>query len=381
MGESFGFRSEWDALERRGLTASDHSSVMMAAAGASRWSYGKDDDEGLFLAEHFRCRSEIIEYCNELLYKGQLVPSRPSAGYRLEGLVEHPFLFREVPGSEDHRQGSSRVNQAEAEAIAAWLDEQWDRFCEAYGAAGDPEKEKAVFGVVTPFAAQARVIGQTLGQVLGPDRAKLVTVGTAHTLQGAERNIVLFSSVYGDNSGQASFIDTTLELMNVAVSRAKDLFIVFGAKARWNDGGPVFRLVRRMAVKDAPAGQPAETHDDGQVAALVKVVAAEPSIARASAPQSGDAVVARAMIAAWDDSGELPDGLKLSAVKLNKALAAAGLIRKGERGWEPTDEGAAVGIIGYEGERDGETFVNVKYTPAAQVALLDRIRSGVLSLG
>ena len=91
--------------------------------------------------------------------------------------------------------------------------------------------------------------------------------------------------------------------------------------------------------------------------------------------------MARAMIAAWDDSGELPDGLKLSAVKLNKALATAGLIRKGERGWEPTDEGAAVGIVGYEGERDGETFVNVKYTPAAQVALLDRIRSGVLSLG
>lgn len=391
MGESFGFGPEWDTLERRGLTASDHSSVMMAAAGASRWSYGKDDDEGLFLAEHFRCRSEIIEYCNELLYKGQLVPSRPSAGYRLEGLVEHPFLFREVPGSEDHQQGSSRVNQAEAEAIAAWLDEHWDRFCEAYGAAGDPEKEKGVFGVVTPFAAQARVIRQTLGRVLGPDRAKLVTVGTAHTLQGAERSIVLFSSVYGDNSGQASFIDNTLELMNVAVSRAKDLFIVFGAKTRWNDGGPVFRLVRRMAVKDAPAGQPAVAHDDGQVAAPVEVAAAEPisaaepaaepSVPDVSAPKSGDAVVARAMIAAWDESGGLPDGLKLSAVKLNKALAAAGLIRKGDRGWEPTDEGAAVGIVGYEGERDGETFVNVKYTPAAQVALLDRIRSGALSLG
>lgn len=151
-----------------------------------------------------------------------------------------------------------------------------------------------------------------------------------------------------------------------------------------------FTMVRWMAVKDAAAGQPA-VNDDGQVAAPVEVVAAEPistpepvaapSIPKDSAPKPADAVVARAMIAAWDDSGELPNGLKLSAVKLNKALAAAGLIRKGERGWEPTDEGAAVGIVGYEGERDGETFVNVKYTPAAQVALLDRIRSGVLSLG
>lgn len=380
MGESFDLGPAWHAVERRGLTASDHSSVMMAASGASAWCHGPDDDEGLFLAEHFRCRSEIITYCNRLLYKGQLVPSRPEDKYSLEGLVPHPFLFREVVGSEDRRRGSSRVNLAEAEAIAQWIEEHWNHFCEVYKALGAPDKEKSVFGVVTPFAAQASVIRQALGRVLGTDRAKLVTVGTAHALQGAERSIVLFSSVYGDNSGQAGFIDSTLELMNVAVSRAKDLFIVFGARTRWNDGGPVFRLVRELAVKLEGSLVPGAAVTVDEAPFEMPFEAPLETEATDGAAEPDDAVVMSAMLAGWRDAEALPEGLKPSAQKLNKALQSAGLIRKGDRGWEPTASGAERGIVGYSGERDGTTFVNVKYTSQARAELLAALKSGALTL-
>jgi len=56
-----------------------------------------------------------------------------------------------------------------------------------------------------------------------------LTVGTVHGLQGDERLIVIFSSVYGENDRSVGkFYDNGPNMLNVAVSRAKDAFIVFG---------------------------------------------------------------------------------------------------------------------------------------------------------
>lgn len=58
---------------------------------------------------------------------------------------------------------------------------------------------------------------------------KNLTIGTVHALQGAERPIILFSSVYGPNMKNTSFFfDMGPNMLNVAVSRAKDSFIMFG---------------------------------------------------------------------------------------------------------------------------------------------------------
>ena len=54
-----------------------------------------------------------------------------------------------------------------------------------------------------------------------------IEVGTVHVLQGAERPIVLFSSVYGVNDSPPFFFDYS-NMLNVAVSRAQDCFLVFG---------------------------------------------------------------------------------------------------------------------------------------------------------
>jgi len=58
---------------------------------------------------------------------------------------------------------------------------------------------------------------------------KNLTIGTVHALQGAERSIIIFSSVYGPNMASSSFFyDMGPNMLNVAVSRAKDSFIMFG---------------------------------------------------------------------------------------------------------------------------------------------------------
>src|SRR5699024_6038058 len=87
-----------------------------------------------------------------------------------------------------------------------------------------------------------------------------ITVGTAHRLQGAERPIVLFSAAYGQNTDQASFIDANPELINVAVSRAKDLFIVFAAKNRWGNGH-VFSVMAGFAQRSDAHFTERTTHE------------------------------------------------------------------------------------------------------------------------
>lgn len=53
------------------------------------------------------------------------------------------------------------------------------------------------------------------------------SVGTVHKFQGAESPVIIFSSVYTKQT-DGVFIDASASMLNVAVSRAKDHFIVFG---------------------------------------------------------------------------------------------------------------------------------------------------------
>lgn len=382
----------WPGMEERGLTSSDHSSVMATASAASNWSFGPDRLPGLFLSEHFRCHPAIIEYCNKLLYKGLLRPKRPLDGYMLNGRTPSPFLFCEVPGSQDKRSGSSRVNEREAVAVAEWLVANYDYFDDIYNA--DGTSPVSVIGVVTPFAAQAKLITRKLIEAGDASLSKKITVGTAHRLQGAERPVVVFSSVYGDNSPQASFIDGTLELMNVAVSRAKDLFIVFGGAARRKDDGPVFSLVREYATLDdcnfsspeastpGAAGTPWAAHEDQDLPRTV----VEPNVADAPVSRAFDMVdraqpgyvIGKDLVAQCGTTGMLPNQQKFSVKDLNAALENTGLLKRTVDGMIPTVAGSALGIAAYEGIGQSGRYVNVIYSPQAQEALAAMMRDGRL---
>lgn len=379
IASTLGLADQWEEMTFRGLTSSDHSSVMAAAASASNWSYGPDADPGLFLSEHFRCHPDIINYCNDLLYKGMLVPSRPVEGYKLKDRTVSPFLFHEVAGSESMRSGSSRVNDREADAVAHWITDNFRYFADIYDPAGQSPNQ--VVGVVTPFAAQARLISRKIREIGGPALGKAVTVGTAHRLQGAERPVVLFSSVYGDRDPQASFIDNTLELMNVAVSRAQDLFIVFGGATRWSDQGEVFSLVHKHATKSncdfAVSGVAERPVEQDAPTAATPTATAEPAYRTVKRNESIDAGYAIASVLV--KNLVLPSGSteNPTAKAFNKALRDAEYIVRGEHGPVPTAKGAAMGIAVYEGtSKDGEPYVNPIYSPEAQRALADMINRG-----
>lgn len=212
---------EFELLEQTGLNSS-RSSVMKVAAKCCK--YEKFDYKGLFLSEHRRCYDEIIDYCNRLVYKGNLLPMR---GYGKDdkklAIKQWPQMgFKQIDTEYSSRKGSSRVNRSEAEQIAEWLKNNFKLIANAY----PKEVKENLIGIITPFKAQVECIKYELKKQMPTNHSK-ISVGTVHTFQGAERKIIILSTVYGKQDG-CFFIDANKSLMNVAVSRAKDNFFVFG---------------------------------------------------------------------------------------------------------------------------------------------------------
>jgi superfamily I DNA and/or RNA helicase len=60
-------------------------------------------------------------------------------------------------------------------------------------------------------------------------------IGTVDALQGAERAILLFSPVYTTEDHRFDMIDNQPNRLNVAVSRARDSFLLFGDMEIFDD--------------------------------------------------------------------------------------------------------------------------------------------------
>jgi hypothetical protein len=205
----------FDALRLQGVAASSGSAMLMAQhVSPYRLDGGQGSQRGMFLAEHRRSVPEIIEYCNRLAYGGRLRKMRPSlAGY------PWPHMGYVHVKGESERQGGSRQNLREAKTLVAWLAENKSAL-EAYY----QQPIDDVVSVITPFVAQRELLLKTLRD----HKLALGKVGTVHALQGGERPVILLSTVYTSRDSGPYFFDRGVNMLNVAVSRARDSFLVFG---------------------------------------------------------------------------------------------------------------------------------------------------------
>ena len=212
-------------LHDTGVTAS-LGCVMKVAQSRSFFLLPGHQERGMFLAEHRRCFDEIISYSNELAYRGKLIPLRGSPG---DDEFFLPVMgYANINSSCDKIKGS-RINSTEAQVIAEWLGKNREKIETRYG------KIQQSVGIITPFAAQKLELVRALKKE--KIDCKDMKVGTIHALQGAERDIIIFSPVYGfDDERNLWFIDHEINMLNVAVSRAKDSFLVFGNMCLFNPG-------------------------------------------------------------------------------------------------------------------------------------------------
>lgn len=211
--EDLVYEQEFDP---KGFLAST-GSIMKMAQNACAYKESGLSKKGVILVEHRRCYDEIINYCNVLAYNGQLKPLKGKAD---KNNLFPPMYCIHVEGNSTIT-NTSRYNLNEANAIVNWLKLNKQKIEIKYG-----KLENAV-GIITPFAAQKNSLKYALKNA-GFDISSM-KLGTVHALQGAERPIVLFSMVYGKGDSGTMFFDRENKpnMLNVAVSRAEDSFIVF----------------------------------------------------------------------------------------------------------------------------------------------------------
>ncbi|MDR3188799.1 MAG: hypothetical protein LBT94_06405 [Prevotellaceae bacterium] len=201
----------------KGFLASS-GNIMKMAQNASDFKEPGLNGKGITLVEHRRCYDEIISYCNDLAYNGQLKPLR---GKAKNDVLFPPMYCIHVEGSSMPINGS-RSNPTEAKAIVDWICTNKIKIEAKYG-----KKVEDSVGIITPFVGQKNILRDGLKHA-GFDVSK-IKLGTVHALQGGERPIILFSMVYGKGDTGTMFFDRDNKpnMLNVAVSRAQDNFIVF----------------------------------------------------------------------------------------------------------------------------------------------------------
>lgn len=217
-------------LEGLGKTSSS-GNVMTIAQSVSRYHYDEEMPRGMFLYAHRRCYNEIVSFCNALCYKNKLIPMRGPR--KVEPGALPAMAYIDVAGQCKTKSSGTRYNFPEANAIALWINENKESLEGKYN---KPINE--IIGIVTPFSGQVDTIRSALRKVgIDTTSENGMTIGTVHSLQGAERDIVIFSPTYTrDNDGK--FIDASPSMLNVAVSRAKDTFLVVGDMKVFSDKGP-----------------------------------------------------------------------------------------------------------------------------------------------
>ncbi len=93
-------------------------------------------------------------------------------------------------------------------------------------------------GIVTPYAAQAKIINSILQEIERINNKRLpIYTATVHQFQGSERDIIIFDTTLNVPQEAGSILndkneedDNSLRLINVAITRARGKFILVGSK-------------------------------------------------------------------------------------------------------------------------------------------------------
>ena len=173
----------------------------------------------VLLDEHFRSLPPIINFSNKEFYGGRIKVMRRNDNSRkvLEAVV--------VPdGKVDF---DATRNLPEIEALVKRLYE-----IVVEDERKNPENPVSI-GIISPFRAQVEQLKLSISKVLSEHMIEKhqIEVGTAHTFQGDERDIILASWAYANNSFPQSLIFLQKpNLFNVAITRARYQMVNFISK-------------------------------------------------------------------------------------------------------------------------------------------------------
>jgi len=171
----------------------------------------------VLLDEHFRSLPPIINFSNEEFYGGRIRIMNKNTDVK-DSLELH--IVKDAKVDLD-----TTRNLAETEAVLK-------RLVEIVTQEKDFKKPSSI-GIISPFRGQMEQIKKAVSQILDDKTVERhqIQIGTAHTFQGDEKDIIIlsFTLAYNSHFQSLTFLQKP-NLFNVAITRAKKKTIVFVSK-------------------------------------------------------------------------------------------------------------------------------------------------------
>lgn len=160
-----------------------------------------NNSKSILLSYHYRCGKRIADFVNQRFYEHQLKLFNSNNG-----------VLTYVDVKNTYNPDSRNAYNEEAKSIVSII----------------KKNNYHDVGIVTPFVNQAALINKYLID----NRIYDVKAGTIHTLQGSEKSVIIMSAALSLKTGQKTmdWIKNNHELINVAVTRAKEQLIFVGDK-------------------------------------------------------------------------------------------------------------------------------------------------------
>jgi len=161
----------------------------------------------VLLRYHYRSHKDIINFSNAKYYSNQLKLLFD------DRYIDNALEYIDVTSTADSN-FERNISIVEINAIVNDL----------------KEKKHQNVGVITPFRNQAKM----LKEVLKEEGLDYVNVGTIHTFQGDEKDVIYLSTALTNNTFDKTFdwVKNNQELLNVATTRAKKKFVFVGDRKK-----------------------------------------------------------------------------------------------------------------------------------------------------
>ncbi len=187
-----------------------------------------DLGNGIILRNHYRCAPPIIQFCSPNYPGGLQILSN------YDQTATHLLAYH-VEGNHLNHTNPEEIDAVETE-IASLIQQGYDL--------GAADKSKTI-GVMSPFSQQANALRYRLSNrwqnFLWDD------IGTVHTFLGGEKSAIIFSAYQCHQEHSFWFLNRKPNLLNTAVSRARELFVLVGNLRELElAGGETKRLVEHI---------------------------------------------------------------------------------------------------------------------------------------
>ena len=189
----------------------------------------------VLLNTQYRMSEALALFPSVESYGGRLLSHVDNADIRLSGSEwsEPPFLFIDTAGAgweerQEEGNGVSRWNPAEADYLV--------RLTHRLVEEGILEAD---IGLITPYAAQARLLRERLGRAG-------VEIDSVDGFQGREKDVILVSLVRSNDAAEIGFLAETRRT-HVAITRARKLLVLVGDSVTLGSHPWYQRLIDRAA--------------------------------------------------------------------------------------------------------------------------------------